>query len=104
MEITLLMKCVIAALQPLVPYLIRFASQQIYLNSVNLWTIELTLRMLKSLVKNQHLQLGVYSHHILPLILSCLLSESLGADLGVSHLSKWFLSVVKWSKEWFRGS
>ena len=66
------------ALQPLVPYLIRFAARQIYGSIQNVQALRFTLRILHSLVRNKHIDLELYSHHILPLILSCLLSESIG--------------------------
>lgn len=66
------------ALQPLVPYLLQFVEQQVYTNINDLKKIQMTLHLVRSLVRNPHLDLGLYSHHILPLVLSCLLSENLG--------------------------
>jgi len=65
-------------LQPLVPYLLQFVSMQVYLSMHQLGTIKKVLEVLRSLVLNTHLDLLLYSHQVLPLFLSCLLSEKLG--------------------------
>ena len=91
------------ALQPLVPYLIRFVSRHVYLSVKNINTIRLALLVLQSLVRNKHLDLGLYSHHILPLILSSLLSEKMGDTDSNGHgrtssLKTWFSFPVQESQ------
>ena len=76
------------ALQPLVPYLIRFAARQVYGSIQNVQALRSTLRILHSLVRNKHIDLELYSHHILPLILSCLLSENLGEASTTQRLGR----------------
>jgi len=65
-------------LQPIVPYLLQFVSMHVYLVMHQLGTINKVLEVLRSLVLNAHLDLILYSHQVLPLFLSCILSEKLG--------------------------
>lgn len=73
-----------AALQPLIPYLIHFLTLKIRQCLHNTATLQGVLQIMNGLIKNPHLDLQHYSHHLLPLILTSLLS----ADLGDQHMDQ----------------
>ncbi|GMH37372.1 hypothetical protein BSKO_05245 [Bryopsis sp. KO-2023] len=70
-----------AALQPLVPYLVRYITRQVKKHFLtDTLIIHRVLLLMGNLVQNSHLDLERYGHQILPTVSSCLLSSSLGVE------------------------
>lgn len=66
------------ALQPLVPYIMRYVARQVHCHMKDTNIIYKSLLLLGNLVKNLHLELERYGHQLLPCMLSCLLANNLG--------------------------
>lgn len=67
-------------LHQLVPYFTRFLSTEIKSNLQNLGQLHALLRLLDALINNPHLQIDLYLHQIMPLLLTCLVGKQLCKD------------------------
>lgn len=69
---------ILSALQPLVPYLVRYVTHQIHAHLQETGVLHRCLHLIANLAKNPNLELERYGHQLLPSVLSCLL----GSDVG----------------------
>ncbi|KAI3434521.1 hypothetical protein D9Q98_002594 [Chlorella vulgaris] len=65
-------------LQPLLPYLVPMLADEVGRRLVHAGHLQLMLSATHALLRNPHLRLVPYIHHVLPAVLSCLLARNIG--------------------------
>ena len=71
----------------LLPYLTQFISDQITQNLQNLPVLKNILRMINSILHNQHIHVEPYLHQLMPSILTCLVGKTLCVKPLEDHFS-----------------
>ncbi|KAL9236260.1 hypothetical protein vseg_010953 [Gypsophila vaccaria] len=74
-----------AGLHPLVPYFICFITDEVSRNLTKLDLLFALMRVVRSLLQNQHIHLEPYLHQLMPSILTCLVAKRLGNKISDNH-------------------
>ncbi|KAK9673835.1 hypothetical protein RND81_12G192800 [Saponaria officinalis] len=72
-------------LHPLVPYFICFITDEVSRNLTKLDLLFALMRVVRSLLQNQHIHLQPYLHQLMPSILTCLVAKRLGSRFSDNH-------------------
>ena len=77
-----------SGLHPLAPYFTKLVADEVSGNLRNLPSLQAMLALSSALVSNPHVNLEHYIHQLLPPVLSCLVSKSIGElQLGMRPLN-----------------
>ena len=85
-----------AGLHPLAPYFTKLVADEVSANLRNAPSLHAMLALSSALVSNPHIDLEHYVHQLLPPVLSCLVSKSIGES--INHTSKGHTSKGHTSK------
>jgi transcription initiation factor TFIID subunit 6 len=74
-----------AGLQELVPFFVRYAQHAIYEHlTINTDHCKIMVRLIRSLLHNPTLHLELHLHELLPALMTCVVAQTLGSEVGTS--------------------
>ncbi|XP_021847743.1 transcription initiation factor TFIID subunit 6 isoform X1 [Spinacia oleracea] len=74
-----------AGLHPLVPYFTCFIADEVARGLGDFSLLFALMRLVRSLLKNPHIQIEPYLHQLMPSVVSCLVAKRLGNRLADNH-------------------
>ncbi|PVZ98363.1 hypothetical protein BB558_002420 [Smittium angustum] len=76
-----------SGIHQLVPYFVQLVSDLIIQNGSDLNTLNISMRLARALLLNDHLYIEPYIHQLLPSLMTCLLGKNLCNDYTENHWS-----------------